>query len=310
MGIPALTKKDKSDVKVCVGQDLDYIALSFVRKPSDVVGLRKYLSSLGSDIPIISKIEKPEALDKIEQIIEASDGIMVARGDLGVELPPEKVPVIQNQLIQMANEYNKPVIVATQMLESMIGSSRPTRAEATDVSSACINGADAVMLSAETAAGRYPLEAVKMMDIILRETETNIFFAQGGFFRKYEEMTSDILHNAIGNAIAQLSRDLMVRTVFVITRTGYSARIVASDRPSSPIFAFTPSQNIQRRLNLVWGIYPYYLPENNTMKDYIAYGEGILRELKLAGPGNFTIVLSSADGPFEENHSIYIHKLR
>ena len=185
MKISALTDKDKSDVRYALEGGADYIALSFVRSPKDILDLKNYLKKLGAeDKPIIAKIEKPEALENIGKIIELSDGIMVARGDLGVELPANKVPIIQNKLIEFANQANKPVIVATQMLESMINNSRPTRAEVTDVAGACMAGADAVMLSGETAVGRYPVESVKMMDSILRESEAYQFHTRGGRFTR------------------------------------------------------------------------------------------------------------------------------
>ena len=186
MNISALTDKDKNDVKYCVRGEVDYIALSFVRYATDVEELKDFMKNMGAYIPIIAKIEKPEALKNIENIIDVADGIMIARGDLGVEMPPEKVPHIQNKLIQLSNSHNKPVIVATQMLESMIEHSRPTRAEVTDVAGACLAGADAVMLSGETTVGKYPVETFEVMDSILRETETYQFFSNGGSFKIYD----------------------------------------------------------------------------------------------------------------------------
>jgi pyruvate kinase len=205
--IAALTEKDKSDVLYCIQGGVDYVALSFVRKPADIMDLKNWLKRHRSDIPIIAKIEMPEALTNIRAIMELADGIMVARGDLGVELPAKKVPIIQNKLIQIANKMNKPVIVATQMLESMIEHSRPTRAEVTDVAGACLAGADAVMMSAETASGKYPLETFETMDSILRETEAYQFFSQGGMFSKTVHEPhgrANGLLDAIGEAGAQL----------------------------------------------------------------------------------------------------------
>jgi pyruvate kinase len=234
---------------------------------------------------------------------------MIARGDLGVELPPQKVPILQSRLVQIANEYNKPVIVATQMLESMIEHGTPTRAEANDVASACTQGADAVMLSAETAAGKYPIEAIKMMDTILRETETYQFFAHGGRFKRYGERTYDKLHNAIGTAITQLSVDLMVRSVFVVTKTGYTARIISSDRPSAPIITFAVSEKVRQKLNLLWGTYPFHINDDSMSLDYLNEGEELLKNLGIASTGDYTLFVSSISDKVNENHSITVHQI-
>jgi pyruvate kinase len=250
---PSLTAKDVEDAEFALSLGVDYIALSFVRRAEDVRALRDFIGE--STVRIIAKIEKPEALYNAEEILEISDGIMVARGDLGVELPPEEVPIAQSQLISMARAAGKPVIVATQMLESMISSPRPTRAEVTDVSHAVNSGADAVMLSGETAAGDHPIDAVQMMDRIARQTEAHLWSAgQYGL-----QVTADpplAATEVIASATAHMSRDLMARAVLVITQTGISAHIVSTARPAAPIIAVTGEQQVYHRLSLLWGVIP------------------------------------------------------
>jgi pyruvate kinase len=307
--ISALTEKDKIDAKYCIEAEVDYIALSFVQRPQDILDLKGYLASCNADIPIIAKIEKPEALENIHEIIEIADGIMVARGDLGVELPAEKIPIIQNELIKMANKQNKPVIVATQMLESMIENSTPTRAEVTDVAGACLAGADAVMLSAETAAGKYPVETLTMMDSILRETETHEFFASGGQFKKYPDEKKNFVFNAIGTATAQLSRDLMIRCVFVRTQSGFTARFVSSERPAAPIIVFTDSEKVATKLMLYWGVYPQVLDHKVDYNDFILLGEKTIKNLKLAKKGDFILIISGLGGQNIATNTIVIHRI-
>jgi pyruvate kinase len=310
MSISALTDKDKRDCTFAVKGGVDYVALSFVRSAGDVTDLRRHLTRLGAgDTPIIAKIEKPEALVNINTIMQLADGIMVARGDLGVELPARKVPVIQNKLIALANQHNKPVIVATQMLESMIDNSRPTRAEVTDVAGACQNGADAVMMSAETAVGKYPLEAVEAMDSILRETEAYQFFAQGGRFPKAGLDINNEVQSALGTAAAQLSRDLMVRAVIVVTRSGFTARMVSADRPSAPILAFTHSEEVARRLHLMWGVYPFVSKRVLSTEQSLEYGVKVLKQLKLAQSGNYVIMVSTMGQLVDGTSMIAVHRV-
>ncbi|MCC6621920.1 MAG: pyruvate kinase [Deltaproteobacteria bacterium] len=249
---PALTDKDRADALFAAELGVDYLALSFVRAASDVEGLKELVAAAGRYVPVIAKIEKPEALDAIAAIVEASDGIMVARGDLGVELPAEEVPIIQQELVRMARKRARPVIVATQMLESMIDNPRPTRAEVTDVASAALGSADAVMLSAETASGQFPVEAVATLDRVLRLVE-GYQWAHGQFGRDDEPDARDEAH-AFARAVAQLSRDLQVRAVVVPTRSGHTARVVSSQRPASPIIATADHEAMCRRLALLWGV--------------------------------------------------------
>jgi len=310
LAISALTAKDKSDVLYCIKADVDFVALSFVRHAKDITELRTFLKRNNADIPIVAKIEKPEALANIAAILDAADAIMVARGDLGVELPPRKVPIIQNKLIRLANNANKPVIVATQMLESMIEHSRPTRAEVTDVSAACLAGADAVMLSAETASGKYPVETLDIMDSILRETESYQFFAlKGQFGGDIHTCKDNSVEDAIGCATAQLSRDLMVRAIFVLTRTGESAIMISSDRPAAPIIALTQSDKIAHRLNLYWGIQPIVVHKDLTLSEYLKRGEEIMKKIDIARKGDYLLMISGLGGKNLTTNSIVIHQV-
>jgi pyruvate kinase len=310
MSIPALTAKDRRDVVAAIRGGVDFLALSFVRRERDIRVLKALLRRRKADIPVIAKIEKPEALEHIEQIIAAADGIMIARGDLGVELPAEKVPFVQDALIETCISHRKPVIVATQMLESMMEHGRPTRAEVTDVSAACLSGADAVMLSGETATGKYPLEALATMDAILRETESYLFFARKGMFREPPAHREGGVQDAVSAAIAQLSRDLMVRCVVVETRTGRTASVVSSDRPSAPIIALTPSAQVQRRLQLLWGVVPHHVRGMRFEVDKsIAYAESFMKGLKLARRGDTMLMVRGIGYKRTDIQSITVHQM-
>ena len=310
MKISALTPKDKRDIEYCIRAEVDYVALSFVRSESDIKKLKNFLKKRNSSIPVIAKIEKPQAVENIADIISVSDGIMIARGDLGVELPPQKIPLFQNALIGMANEYNKPVIVATQMLETMTENKRPTRAEVTDVSSAALAGADAVMLSAETAVGKYPLEAFSMMDTILREAEAHQFFSLDGHFMKSGIKKNPNLQGIIGVATAQLSRDLKVRSVVILTRSGHTANMISSDRPAAPILAITGDPAVRQRLNLLWGITPFLSDKNLSFEDYIIYAENMVLNKKLGKRGEYIILLSGVGSENQATNSIVIHQIK
>lgn len=256
---PAMTEKDYVDAKFALQLGVDYIALSFVRQAEDLTPLRNLIADSATSTRIISKIEKPEALDNAESVLDASDGIMVARGDLGVELPAEQVPIAQTQLINMSRQKGKPVIVATQMLESMITNSRPTRAEVTDVSHAVESGADAVMLSGETAVGEFAEEAVLTMHRIARQTEAHLW--RGGAWG-YGNETQDgkglPVWNVVANATAQISRQLFASGVIVITKGGTSAATVSIARPAAPIVAITSVEKALHQMALLWGVIPIY----------------------------------------------------
>ncbi len=261
---PAVTEKDKLDAVFATSHGVDFVALSFVRSAKDVAVLRDLLISHGhGGVPLIAKIEKPEAIDAIDEILDATDGIMVARGDLGVEMLPEEVPLLQAELVRIATLKNKPVIVATQMLESMIDSARPTRAEVTDVAAAAQSRADAVMLSAETAAGKFPIEAVQTMDRVLRLIEGYQWRhgLHGALNDAQARKESLGVHagdasEALSRATSLLSRDLEVRAVVVPTRSGRTARLVSAERPAAPVVALTSDPALARRLSLCWGLIP------------------------------------------------------
>jgi pyruvate kinase len=291
---PALTEKDRDDTRFLLELGVDYLALSFVRRPQDVIDLRDLVHSAGHNTPIIAKIEKPEALDAIDEILDAADGLMVARGDLGVELAPEAVPIVQQDLVTRARLRNRPVIVATQMLESMISNPRPTRAEVSDVSGAVFSGADAVMLSAETASGAYPLRAVEMMDRVARQVEGWQWLE--GAFRSITEHEQPRpaplpLRVAVARSTTQLSRDLRVRVVAVRTLEGLSARVVAATRPGAVIVALTPDLPTWRRLNLLWGVVPRLISKEEFDRPEEAARRAV-RDLGLVEPGEYILLLA------------------
>lgn len=257
---PSLTEKDKADAKLAIELGVDFLALSFVRTAGDINDLRELMNEQGSTARIIAKIEKPEALDNASAILDAADGIMVARGDLGVELNPEQVPVAQHQLIDLAREKFKPVIVATQMLESMIENARPTRAEVTDVAYAVNLGTDAIMLSGETAVGKFPYDAVNMMDRISRQTESYLWThnAYGGKVSDKESNTALPIWEGIANSMSQLSHDLRVRAVVVLSQSGMSAATMSSARPAAPVVAITNQKEVCRQMAMLWSVIPAY----------------------------------------------------
>ena len=254
LSIPALTEKDRKDLEFGLEHGVDAVALSFVRSASDVREVKDIIAAHKQDVPVIAKLEKPQALDQLEAILEVSDGVMVARGDLGVEMPPEKVPVIQKYVIRRAAEWRKPVIIATQMLESMIENPRPTRAEASDVANAIFDGTDAVMLSGETASGKYPREAVCMMAKIVVEAENNMAdFTQP---RRRREQRGLSISETICESVAHAAEDLHMAAIAVFTETGNTARMISKYRPQSQIYAFSHVPAVCNRMNLLWGVQP------------------------------------------------------
>ena len=288
---PSLTGKDKKDAKFALGLGVDFLALSFVRRAADIEELRTIINNSGEVSSIIAKIEKPEALEDIEAIVDATDAIMVARGDLGVELNPEEVPVAQSQLIEKTRANFKPVIVATQMLESMIESARPTRAEVTDIAYAVTLGADAVMLSAETASGKFPIEAVEMMDRIARQTESYLWQNE-----KYGTSISNMsspplpIWDVMANANAQMTRDIMAHAVVVISNSGMSAITMSSARPAAPVIAITNRKDVYRKMALLWGVLPVFSEEaGKTNPNEIA--RNIAKKFELVKPGEYIILV-------------------
>ena len=247
--VPALTDKDRKDLRFALAHGADYIAVSFVRRPEDVLLAKSLIRRAKKDTPVIAKLEKPEAIENLEAILRASEGVMVARGDLGVEMSPECVPVVQKNIIAKAREFRRPVITATQMLESMIENPRPTRAEASDVANAIFDGSDAVMLSAETASGKYPVEAVQMMARIIEEAEASIH----EYPRPVPQERLKV-PETVAELVCHASRELHMKLIAVFTHSGFTARLISRYRPLVPIVAFTPEANTRRRMALLWGV--------------------------------------------------------
>jgi pyruvate kinase len=257
VSIPALTEKDKIDLRFGLKHGVDAVALSFVRSAEDVLLGKTLMREYGKSVPIIAKLEKPQAIDHLDEILEAADGVMVARGDLGVELPPERVPIIQKLVIQSAALLRKPVITATQMLESMTENPRPTRAEASDVANAIFDGTDAVMLSGETASGRYPREAVAMMVRIILEAEASIVQLPAGPRRRHENHRYSIAET-ICESIAHAAEDLPMRAIAVFTESGNTARMLSKHRPKVCVYAFSRKPEVCNRMNALWGVHPVH----------------------------------------------------
>jgi pyruvate kinase len=290
MSVPSLTEKDVADLAVGVEVGVDFVALSFVRRAADVLALRREMRALGVNLPIVAKIEKPEAVRYFDEILEVTEGIMVARGDLGVEMKLERVPVVQKEIIEKAFQKGAMVITATQMLDSMIRNPRPTRAETTDVANAILDGTDAIMLSGETASGAWPVEAVETMDRIAREVEQSRFFRP----TPVDEIPAPkgpagtILRSACW-AITEERRPLVV-----FTWSGYSAVIASKARPKGPIFAFAPTTSVMDRLSLAWGVTPFHLPEVRSVDDLIAAGERVLQQKGLVKPGEELVIVAGS----------------
>jgi pyruvate kinase len=291
LSIPALTEKDRKDLEFGLKRGVDAVALSFVRSAADVRSVKQIIAEHDLDIPVIAKLEKPQAIDRLEEILEAADGVMVARGDLGVEMPPEKVPVIQKHVIRRAAEWRKPVIIATQMLESMIENPRPTRAEASDVANAIFDGTDAVMLSAETASGKYPREAVCMMAKIVVEAESNLAeFMQPRRRREHRRLS---ISETICESIAHAAQDLDMAAIAVFTETGNTARMLSKFRPRSQIYAFSHVAAVCNRMNLLWGVQPVRRDHALNSEEMLATAE---QELLRSGRVNARDVLGVVAG--------------
>ncbi|MGA2697424.1 MAG: pyruvate kinase [Terriglobales bacterium] len=252
LSIPALTDKDRADLVFGLKHGVDAVALSFVRSAEDVLSAKKIIRAQKCDVPVIAKLEKPQAIDHLEEIFAACDGVMVARGDLGVEMPPEKVPVIQKHVIKRSGYWRKPVITATQMLESMIENPRPTRAEASDVANAIFDGTDAVMLSAETASGSYPREAVAMMARIVVEAEVSML--EPAQARRRRDRPSQTIAETICESVAHAADDLPMGAIAIFTETGNTAQLISKYRPRVGVYAFSQSEAVCNRMNLLWGV--------------------------------------------------------
>jgi pyruvate kinase len=289
LSIKALTDKDRQDLMFGLDQGVDWVALSFVRNPADILEIKELIANAGKETPVIAKIEKHEAIEQMEEILALCDGVMVARGDLGVELPAEQVPRIQKQLIATANRMGIPIITATQMLDSMVNNPRGTRAEISDVANAILDGTDAVMLSNETAVGIYPIEAVETMARIALETEKE------KLSRRWEDNKRSI-PNAISEAVGNIAEQLGAAAIIPFTKTGATARSVSKFRPSKPILAVTPHVDVARRLQLVWGVQPMLLLDLANVSDNFQAAINMARTSNLLHEGDLVVITSGTQG--------------
>jgi pyruvate kinase len=283
--LPSLTEKDKRDVEFGLAHNVDWISLSFVRTAADVRTLKEFIAANGASKPVIAKIEKPQAVDHLEEILQEVSGIMVARGDLGVEVSPEKVPMLQKHIIERCNRLGLPVITATQMLESMIHDPRPTRAEASDVANAVIDGTDAVMLSGESAIGDFPVRAVEMMARIATAVEAE---TEPKVYRSSDATDSQ----ALSEAATLVARSIELRAIALLTASGHTARLVAAERSKTPVFALTTSVDVYHVLNLHWGIKPLLVEETpDSFEGLVELAESTLHERGLLAPGDKILVI-------------------
>lgn len=288
VSIEVFTEKDKSDLIFGLENKVDMVAMSFVESAKNLEPIKRLMKRYHRTVPVIAKIERPVALKNIEDIVREFDGIMIARGDLGVELPPEEVPVIQKKLIEIAERKNKLIITATQMLESMMSNPRPTRAEATDVSNAILDGTDAVMLSGETAVGKYPAESVGMMKRIALVTENSKFYQycldrEKGKFSHTE---------AIVKSAAEMAKDLKANCIMVFTQSGHTALLLSKYRPVCPILAFTPHREVVRKMFAYWGVSPHQIDFTQNTDEMIRYGEEHGKEEKIIQPGDLVVTVA------------------
>jgi pyruvate kinase len=290
LSVSAFTEKDREDLRFGVAQKVDFIALSYVRCRQDVLDAKNFMRSLGADIPIIAKIEKHEALSRLEEILGEADGLMVARGDLGVEIPLERVPMVQKEIIAAANQAGKPVITATQMLLSMVSHSRPSRAEATDVANAILDGTDAVMLSEETAAGQFPVEAIKFLDRVSRVTEAD--FPHAAWLRARTPSGRLEIPAAVSYAACEMAMDLSAAAILTNTEYGGTARLISRFRPRTPIVGVTSREDTWRRLSLSWGVFPLLIPPIKDTDEMLRVVEAEALEAGMLNHGDRVIITS------------------
>ncbi len=290
LSVKALTDKDRKDLMFGLDQGVDWVALSFVRNPQDVLEIRQLIASAGKKVPVIAKIEKHEAIEQMEEILSLCNGVMVARGDLGVELPAEQVPILQKRLISTANRLGIPVITATQMLDSMVSNPRPTRAEVSDVANAIIDGTDAVMLSNETAVGNFPVEAVATMARIAETMER-----EGSYRNLSPAKESDrSITNAISQAVGQIAEQLDAAAIMTLTKTGGTARNVSKFRPQTPILAITPHVDVARQLQLVWGVKPLLVLNLPSAGQTFQSAINVAREKELLHDGDLVVMTAGS----------------
>jgi pyruvate kinase len=294
LSLSAITEKDREDIEFALKRNTDYLAMSFVRSQEDIRELRWLIRHLGGEVAVIAKIEKQQALENIESIIEVSEGVMVARGDLGVETPAEEVPFHQKRIIELCNAAGKPVITATQMLNSMIDNPRPTRAEASDVYNAILDGTDAVMLSNETAAGKYPIHAVQTMARIAVIAEKSMFSNRAPIRQVYKPDAEgrEAISDAISQATCQIAEVIGSKAIVTSTLTGYTTRRVAKERPRTTIICVTPSEVTYRRMALVWGVLPLLIPEFQTIDDMLATVVRAAQDAKLVKVGDGLVIIA------------------
>lgn len=311
--LSAITDKDKSDIEYALSQNTDYIAMSFVRTADDIRQLKWLMNFFGGEAAIIAKIEMREALENIEEIIEVCEGIMVARGDLGVETPAEKVPFEQKRIIKLCNQAAKPVITATQMLESMTRNPRPTRAEASDVYNAIIDGTDAVMLSAESAAGDFPVRSVEVMANIAQIAEAHIWDDRSneGIFNVVTDGNQhENISNVISEATFHISEALKPSAIITTTLSGYTTRRVARERPQTPIICMTPSEQTYRRMSLVWGVLPLRVPEFNTIDEMISITIRAAHDAQLVHRGDIVVIIAGVPfGVAGQTNLLKVHRV-
>jgi pyruvate kinase len=304
---PALSDKDRADIGWGLRHGVDYVALSFVRKPDDVLEAKRLCTAGDVRIPVIAKIEKPQAIDRLDEIIAASDGVMVARGDLGVEMGPEKVPLIQKRMIERTNAHGKIVITATQMLESMMVQTRPTRAEASDVANAVLDGTDALMLSGETASGKHPVEAVKTMARIIREIESSAYYRQ---WIEPPQLEMAVTSNAIAHAAVIAARAMKAKVIACVTESGGVARLISEYRPEASIAALTTSDVTFRQLALVWGVTPVHVQHAASTDELIDRVEAALSAHQLARSGEHVVITMSVPiGSGQSTNLLKIHAM-
>ncbi len=288
LNLPSICEKDQEDIIYGISQDIDFLAASFIRKASDVLDIRRLLETKRSGMMIIAKIENEEGVRNFEEILNVADGIMVARGDLGVEIPAEDVPIVQKMMIKSCNQVGKPVIIATQMLDSMIRNSRPTRAEASDVANAIFDGTDAVMLSGESAIGNYPVESVKTMDRIARRAESALQYEE--IMDTFEPLMNKTVTDAISYSTCHTAKELGASAILSSTQTGQTARMVSKYKPRAPIIAVTPNNKVIRYLTLTWGVYPIMCePTRDTDAMFKAAVEAALKA-RLVDEGDLVVI--------------------
>ena len=305
---PALSDKDKADIGFALRHNVDYVALSFVRRAEDVLEAKRLLTVDQVSIPVIAKIEKPQALDRLGDIIDASDGVMVARGDLGVELGPEKVPLWQKRIIEETNKRGKIVITATQMLESMITAPRPTRAEASDVANAVLDATDALMLSGETASGAHPVEAVRTMARIIEEIEHSAYYKANN---DHPGLQLAISTNAIAHAAFSAAKAMKLKTIVAVSDSGGAARLISEYRPEANIVVMTTNEVSFRRLALVWGVTPVLIGPSASTEELLDRVEATLIERNLALPGeNVLITMAMPVGAGLQTNLLKIHQIQ